>query len=478
MTRPDSIRALSEEFASAQLGDPRRTRRLMKVSDLAERAAGGSLPKQANGDASVLEGTYRLLSNEHIDPEAILNAHHDCTVERASELDEVVVAHDTTALRFGGEVTREGLGPLTDIAQGMYAHFSLALSRSGQPLGVLALRVWSRSGEPKPKRHPRDRGREDDRESLRWHEAIHEAAERLASKAQAIHVMDREADSYELLADLREHEQRFVVRVAHDRRLEKKRGARPQSLLYSALSGMEILLEREVQLSHRATPRGTAAKRRNPARRARTACLQVRAGSQRIARGADLLLHLPAVMELNFVEVVEQNPPEGHQPVVWRLVTSEPVSTPEQVAAVVDLYRMRWTIEEYFKALKTGCNFEKLQLESGRALVMALAVYSAVAWRLLLVRWMEREHPQAPASLTLTPVQLTLLASHRRKHNRPWLTPPTNQDVLLAIAALGGHLRNNGAPGWLVLSRGFRDLLLMEAGWHLAQAEYHKSSDQ
>src|SRR3954468_5223787 len=103
MSRPDSLRALSEEFASAELGDPRRTRRLMKVSELAERAAGQSLPKQADGNASVLEGTYRLLGNEHIEPEAILEAHHGCTVERASELGEIVVAHDTTSMQFKGD---------------------------------------------------------------------------------------------------------------------------------------------------------------------------------------------------------------------------------------------------------------------------------------------------------------------------------------------------------------------------------------
>jgi hypothetical protein len=477
MSRPDSLRALSEEFASADLGDPRRTRRLVKVSELAERAAGASLPKQAEGNASVLEGTYRLLGNEHIEPEAILESHHRCTVERAAEHQEIVVSHDTTSMQFKGDSPREGLGRLTDIAQGMFAHFSLALSRSGQPLGVLALRVWRRSEQRKQARHPRDRGLDEDRESLRWHEAVHEVAERLEGRAQAIHVMDREADSYELLADLLEHEQRFVVRVSHDRICEKSDPADPPRL-FSAMAGMEFMLEREVKLSRRGTPRGSAPKLRNPARDSRTAILRARAGSHKIARNPDLLFHLPDTMELNFVEVVEAHPPEGQQPVVWRLMTSEPVSTPEQVAAVIDLYRMRWTIEEYFKALKTGCNFEKLQLETGRALVMALAIYSAVAWRLLLVRWMERVRPQSPGSLVVTPVQLALLASHRRKNNRPWSASPTSQDVLLAIAALGGHLRNNGPPGWLVLSRGFHDLLLMEAGWHLARGEYGESSDQ
>ena len=139
---------------------------------------------------------------------------------------------------------------------------------------------------------------------------------------------------------------------------------------------------------------------------------------------------------------------------------------------------MRWTIEEYFKALKTGCNFEKLQLESGRALVMALAIYTAVAWRLLLMRWMEREQPDAPGEALVTPIQLLLLSKHMTKLRRPWKGPPTCREVLLAIAALGGHLRNNGPPGWLVLARGFHDLLLMEVGWNDAQDALAQRSDR
>jgi len=477
MTRPDSLGALSEEFARAELGHRQRTKRVMKIAAMAEAAAGASLPAQAGGNDSVLEGTYRFFGNPEIEPESVLEAHQRCTVERASQFDYIVVPHDTTSLEFKGEHTREGLGPLCGQGQGMYAHYSLALSPSGEPLGVLALRVWRRGKQPKPKLHPRDRGLDEDRESLRWHDAVHEVAERLEGKTQAIHVMDREADAYELLADLREHEQRFVVRVAHDRLLGNS-DTSGEARLYAAMAGTDVVLEREVQLTRRNKPRGTAAQRINPARKARVAGLHVRAGSYQVARGRDLLPHLPATMMLNFVEVTEPNPPEGQAPVLWRLVTSEPISTPEEVAKVIDLYRMRWVIEEFFKAIKTGCNFEKLQLETGRALVMALAVYSAVAWRLLLVRWNERERPLAPGASVVTPIQLILLANHMRKIRRPWTGPPTSRDVLLAIAALGGHLRNNGSPGWLLLSRGFHALLLMEVGWNDAQEALAERSDR
>lgn len=89
----------------------------------------------------------------------------------------------------------------------------------------------------------------------------------------------------------------------------------------------------------------------------------------------------------------EPNPPEGEEPVVWRLVTTELIDTEEEVAAVVDAYRMRWLVEEFFKALKTGCRYQEHQLESAKTLLVLLAIETAVSWRMLLVRWLGPQHP-------------------------------------------------------------------------------------
>ena len=119
-------------------------------------------------------------------------------------------------------------------------------------------------------------------------------------------------------------------------------------------------------------------------------------------------------------------------------------------------------IEEYFKALKTGCAYEKRQLETAHSLLNALALLAPVAWRLLLLRHLSREAPERPASAALTPTQLAVL---RAVAKRPIPDKPTVQDAMLAIAGLGGHLPRNGDPGWLVLGRGMHDLLLLELGW-------------
>lgn len=138
---------------------------------------------------------------------------------------------------------------------------------------------------------------------------------------------------------------------------------------------------------------------------------------------------------------------------------------------MVDAYRQRWIIEEFFKAWKTGCRYQQLQLDTSRALLVALAIESAVAWQLLLLRWAAHKTPQHPASEVFPEEQLQLLAAPARAETKRSLPEdPTVCDVLLEVARLGGHIRNNGLPGWLILRRGLDKLLSIQRGWILARA--------
>src|SRR5206468_9989736 len=163
-----------------------------------------------------------------------------------------------------------------------------------------------------------------------------------------------------------------------------------------------------------------------------------------------------------------RKPAPGEPAVEWFLLTNLPIGTSEEIAFAVDCYRGRWTIEEYFKALKTGCQYEKRQLESKHSLLNALAILAPVAWRLLLMRHLARHAPDAPARDALTPTQLEVLKAVSKK---PLPGRATVREALLAVAKLGGHLTNNGDPGWIVLGRGFHDLLIMELAWRPARTD-------
>jgi len=138
--------------------------------------------------------------------------------------------------------------------------------------------------------------------------------------------------------------------------------------------------------------------------------------------------------------------------------------TPAEICQVVDWYRSRWVIEEYFKALKTGCAYEKRQLETFHALRNALALFAPMAWQLLLLRTEARHRPESPAAVVLSDEQITVLGAVVKK---PLPPNPTARHVMLAVAALGGHLPRNGDPGWLILARGLEKLETLTLGWRL-----------
>jgi hypothetical protein len=288
--------------------------------------------------------------------------------------------------------------------------------------------------------------------------------ERIAGKTEVIHVMDREGDSYDLWTELSKAGHRFVIRNSRERLLA-------DGVSFSAvIAGGETLVVREVYLARQKKQKIPFNRKRHPARMGRRARLALSAQTIELQRPKGCLKTLPAALTINFVHVREIETNGSEPPVEWTLATTEPIATAADVERIVDVYRARWVIEEYFKSLKTGCAFEKRQLESERSIFNALAVFTPIAWRLLLLRTLARDDSDAPATEALTPTQLQILAVKAREKLPP---NPTVREAMLAVAGLGGHIKNNGEPGWIVLGRGFEHLLILEQGWLAA-----KRSDQ
>ena len=168
------------------------------------------------------------------------------------------------------------------------------------------------------------------------------------------------------------------------------------------------------------------------------------------------------------VDLKEVDAPHGETPVHWTLFTNEPIDTAADVSAVVDMYCLRWLIEEFFKALKTGCLAERRQLDSIDAYLTFLAFAMPVAVKMLQLRTLARAKAKCPDAV-LSKTQQTILVNHPRCRLPE---SPNAVDYLLAIAALGGFIKNNGTPGWLTLYRGFQQLLTLEIGWEAA-TQYH-----
>jgi hypothetical protein len=259
---------LKTEFGdAAEIPDWRLRQRLLAVATALDAAPEATLPKAMKTTAA-REGAYRFLGNRRVSLAGILAPHVRATVDRCrQEAEPVFVVSDTTECSFGGEARGEKLGRLSSNSRGFLAHFAIAVSSSGDPLGVLGIETVVRT-EKKAKVSVYQKKRDPDRESLRW-AAMVEQTSALFDGTNTVHVMDSEADIYELLTELQRKKRRYIIRNGQDRLVEGGH-------LDDVLERGHFKLQREVNLSRRSKPKGApTTSRRNPPRDGRTANLAI-----------------------------------------------------------------------------------------------------------------------------------------------------------------------------------------------------------
>ena len=461
---------IGKEFEKVQLGDKRLKKRLKELVKACSANPGEAFP-QVLPRAKELKGAYRFFKNERVTYGALMAAHREQTKERAGQQGRVIVVHDTTEMVFQGQSPRRGLGKLRGKAQGFLVHFSLAVSGDGlrRPLGSLGWEPWvrrelGRSKQEGKKVSGSEYAKRTEKESTRWGRLIDQVNQTLGPGIEVIHVMDREADSYALFAHMIEQQSRFVVRLAHDR-VTAQVGKGVVEKLRAQLARAEGVVQVSIPVAERkATSMPRSARAFGP-RASRIATVHLSSTPVQLRRPPAVKTG-PKWLAVQVVRAWEVDCPCGQKPIEWVLLTTEPVSTPHDLLSVMNLYRTRWLIEEFFKALKTGCALEKRQLESYPALLNALALFVPVAWQMLLLRHLAHNAPETPADHVLTEPQLQVL---RACSPVRLSESPTVQQAFYAVAALGGHLKHNGQPGWFVLGRGMQQLLLLERGWSAAQ---------
>jgi hypothetical protein len=459
---------LAAEFEGVSLGDGRLVRRLQRIVALATADPAESFPEQMASVAD-REALYRFLANPKVTLAGVLQGHIDQTHARIAAPAVIRIVHDTTTFRFVGD--REGLGETRGGAKGFLGHVALALAadETREPLGVVGVRPFihqdavAHRGMTPSQRVDATRAKpRAAKESARWEQMAVQVSTALPEGVHAIHVMDQEADDYDVLAALQHARLRYVIRADPQRQTTAKQ------TVNEVLARCPATVFRTVRLTPRSERKAERTRGRHPARDDRDATLHLRWGSITLWRRQYSDARTPT-LSLWAVHVFEPNPPDGEAPIEWMLFTSDPVETVDDATAVVDHYRARWVIEDYFKALKTGCAFEKRQLTTFDGLVRALAIFIPMAWRLLVLRHLGRAASPLSVTRCVDAEQLHLLRKllDRRRYHLP--PRPTIREVMLGIAALGGHITNNGAPGWLVLGRGLTRLLDAEVGWRLAR---------
>lgn len=453
-------------FGQAELGDIRRTRRLVQLVDQMCRHPGGTLPDKFNNPPD-LRAFYNLMNRPEVTHEVMITNQAAETRRRIAAVPAgqvVLILHDATELDFTTKTTLvDFLGQIgKGSRRGYICHNSLAVrADTGETLGLAAQILHHRADVPKGETAKQRRERED-RESRLWVQGV-TACGAAPAGATVVDVSDSLSDTFEYMAYAVKHQRCFVLRAKENRKLaEPLHGA---SYVLDAARRLPTAGQRQIVV----VP--------SPQRHGRTATVQVAFAEVALAapgkRSGD---YAKEPLRLWVVRVWEPKPPPGEEPLEWILLTNVPVSDVTAAGERADWYERRPIVEEYHKGLKTGCSIEKLQFEKIERLEPAIAIIAAVTTTLLRLRDAARAADAAtrPAREVVDAAYVDVLASH---YGNRLGANPSVQKFYLHVARLGGHQNRkcDGFPGWITLWRGWMKLQAMLDGYRAAQKKPKKS---
>jgi hypothetical protein len=463
-----------QEFGGAPLGDKRLSERVVQSATVLAANPMRSFSGAAGGDRALVKGHYRLLDqpdDSAVSMENILLPHQQQTLRRMQAEKTVLCIHDGTDLDYNGAAECEGLGVIGTNqtgarSQGLYLHSTLAVSEEGLPLGVLRAEcsapVSRSEHEGKSARKTSIEGKKTYQwiRSMRDCEAV--AAEMPHTKL--VQVMDREADFFELFDAWRQGPRRtqLLIRAKHNRRTAG------DDKLFDGVRATTPHLRLELHI-HRQSARPKKSKQKaRPKRAERIAQMSLRYQQVELPAPADVPAKEP--IPLWIVHLVEEQPPSGVKPIEWFLLTTVEISSTGQAEHLLDLYCLRWRIEDWHRVLKSGCRIEELRNETAERIKRALAIYLVIAWRVMLMTLLGREVPDLPPEVLFTDLELEVLTAYA-KTRRDMKPPVRLGDAVRLVARLGGYLdrKSDPPPGHQVVWIGYVELRSMSKGFLLGR---------
>lgn len=446
------------ELAGCQFKDERLGKRFsMVLKQLAEGTA-ESIPLACQDWANT-KAAYRFFANERVSEADIMAGHFRATRERAATVGgTLLVLHDTTEFAY----PRENIGLLHRSRNpgrsphplcGISMHSSLVVTPAGLPLGLSAVKFWTRkvfkgTNELKRRVNP-TRIPIGEKESVRWVDNLVETTALLGAPARCVHIGDREEDIYELFCAANDVGAHFVIRSAYPRLAEDGTTKTDAQMQEVRLKGV-----------HRITVRDEAGELSKAVLELRYLRMLV---LPPVAKQKDY-----GPLELSVLYAEERGTPKGRERISWKLLTDLPVRSCEEAIEKLQWYALRWKIELFHKILKSGCRVEESRLRTAPRLVNLIATCCVVAWRIFWLTMINRSQPAAGPTLALTQLELQLL--DRLVPDRSTLKPRlTLSGYIVKIARLGGYLARarDPAPGNIVMWRGRTRLTDIAIGYSL-----------
>jgi hypothetical protein len=464
---------IDQELAGCKFADVRLEKRFSMLMEQLSEGIGRTIPL-ACGDWAATKAAYRFLDNDRVSEAEILAGHFQATRLRFDAVKgPVLVLHDTTEFSYTRENT-EAIGLTHKVAKGhkdkkgrqrmhtvcgILMHSSLAITTEGLPLGLTAIKLWTRKkfkgtnalqGKTLDSdgKHSINMTRIpiEEKESIRWLENARQATQVLGDPSRIVHVGDRESDIYELFSECESLETRFLFRTCNDRRIEDD-----DRTVYEVMEEQRINGVHQIEVHDK---KG----------RLSTAVLEIKYKRIRICPPIGKEKRY-GNLELTIIHATERGTPTDREPIEWKLVTNLPVTSKAEAIQMLEWYALRWKIEEFHKILKSGCRAEDSKLRTAERLANLIAMMCIVSWRVLWLTMTNRVSPELPATLVFTETEIKLMDHVIPDKGSP--RPKTVGNYLIKLARLGGFLarKGDGAPGNMVLWRGMARLTDIHLGY-------------
>lgn len=452
------------QFGQAELGDRRRTARLVRLAAEVAEHPTGTVAGSCRTSAS-REGAFRLLESSVVRAEQVCAAAGKAGASRCVGYQRVVVGVDATSLSLTDQHRGRGFGAVGTWRQGrrgVHATTALAMAADGTTLGIVDQKYWSRTRRSTTS-HRRRRRVDEPTETRFWTDVLDTARARLAAadpQCTPWFQLDRGADCWDVLAYATRENMLLTVRATHDRRLDDA------GYLWQVLEKSPTRATRQIAVAaqppKRKRQRMGGRRYRHwmaPAKPARAARVDIRAAAVSLQL-RNCSNHRAGSAQLNAVLVRERG--RHRDRIEWMLLTTHSIQTRRDVLAIVDAYALRWRVEEFHRTWKSGlCHVEDTQLRSVSAVYKWATILATVATRAMNLSRAARSTPDAPATEHLTKRELQAIFVLRQPKEASVDVVPTLSQAVRWIADLGGYVGPwNGPPGPKVIGRGLHDVMV------------------
>lgn len=455
----DATTWVDREVAESEFRDVRLGKRFRTLLERIASDVGQSIPFVCQDWANT-KAAYRFFANERVSEADILSGHFQATRERVAATDgPVLVLHDTTEFTYQRDrpeligITKRITNSKKDLAGnprmytacGILMHSSLAITTAGLPLGLSAVKFWTRdkfkgTAALKRKINP-TRVPIEKKESVRWLENLRQSTELLDDPGRCIHIGDRESDIYELFCTAQEVGTHFLVRTCVDRLAANGDHTVADEMDEATVKGLH-----RIEVRDEKGDRGEA-------------ILEIRYRRIRVLPPIGKQKRYPA-LTLTVIHAQERERPKNRKKIDWKLLTDLPVQSRKDAIEKLEWYAMRWKIEVFHKILKSGCKAEESRLRTAERLANLISVFCILSWRIFWMTMLNRSAPTALPSAALTETEIELLDHLVKDKRKPASRRKTLAHYLIKIARLGGYLAraNDPPPGNIVIWRGLSRL--------------------